>query len=264
MIIFPEKSSHYYTKDGKPIHSVPKKDGNGSRPTNIKDCRELGLLPSVTSCLSMKSKPGLEIWKISQGILSAITLPRIPEETDDAFVKRVVEDMGKESQAATEFGSSVHQAAELIHLNGPTVALDASVEPFIAGYRDWFKENVKEVIWAEKVLTNLYVGYAGCADLLYRNKEGIVVLADIKTQNVKDKVRVYPEWEVQLAAYSKCGTGYIMNPVFPTQLQSIVIDSGKPALPHIHDWPQEGAARAFEAFRACHTLWQFEKGYYFS
>jgi hypothetical protein len=54
--------SHWYALDGKPVHTLPTKDGDGVRPTTIRDARKMGLLPSVTNIISQWDKPQLTRW----------------------------------------------------------------------------------------------------------------------------------------------------------------------------------------------------------
>jgi hypothetical protein len=53
---------HWYTKDGRPCHKVPKKTGEGERDTTVADARKMGLVPSVTGIIDLIDKPGLVKW----------------------------------------------------------------------------------------------------------------------------------------------------------------------------------------------------------
>jgi hypothetical protein len=55
-------SSHWYSLDGKPCHTVPNKDGDGTRTTTLRDARKLQLLPSVTTIIGILDKPQLTKW----------------------------------------------------------------------------------------------------------------------------------------------------------------------------------------------------------
>jgi len=72
-----EKSSHWYLKSGEPYHQVLRADGKGLRDVTLKDAKKVGAMRSVTSVLRVVAKPGLESWKIEQGIMSALTLPSL-------------------------------------------------------------------------------------------------------------------------------------------------------------------------------------------
>ena len=68
------ESTHWYDKAGQPRYTVIGANGN-ERPTTLRDARKDGLVPSVTTVMSVAAKPGLEAWKLNQAFLSALTLP---------------------------------------------------------------------------------------------------------------------------------------------------------------------------------------------
>lgn len=264
-ITLPEKSAHWYRRDGVPCHEVPKKDGKGMRSVNLRYDRSLDLLPSVTNVLSVKAKPGLDNYKIEQALMAAVTLPRLDGENEDAFMERVVVDMEAHMRDAAEFGTKIHKYCEQFHLGNS--AEDSELEPYAADYKRWFTENVKEVLWAEKVLVNEKVGYAGTADLLVRFNDNRIALSDLKTQGIKSRVtktkgtikndpNYYETWEYQLVSYGNC------LDAGPDAYMSIVIDSLEPGPCHVYEWPLEGRRKAWRSFLACHYLWCADKNYW--
>ena len=46
-----EPAGHWYSKEGKPVHTQIKKDG-GERNTTLADAKKLGLYPSVTTIMN--------------------------------------------------------------------------------------------------------------------------------------------------------------------------------------------------------------------
>src|SRR6476469_5111583 len=98
-----QPASHWYLRDGQPFHEIAKKDGSGKRAATLADARKVGALPSVTNVLGVLAKPGLDAWKIEQGIVAALTLPRGNDEPLDAFARRVVVDMGEQVEKAADF-----------------------------------------------------------------------------------------------------------------------------------------------------------------
>ena len=48
------------------MHEVPRASGEGMRPTDVRDAKRLGLLPSVTNILGGLAKPGIDAWKRNQ------------------------------------------------------------------------------------------------------------------------------------------------------------------------------------------------------
>jgi len=248
IIVIPESNSHWYRRDGSSIHTTIGKNGL-PRPTNLKDAREHGYLPSVTSILKVKSKPQLEAWKQEQAIMAALTLPRSHDEPEDMFAKRVVQDMDRQGKEAAEFGTRIHNYIERTHLNIPHQG-EFDLLEYCRSYSTWFGENITEVIHAEKVLVNDRENYAGTVDLVAIHKEWGRIVLDVKTQKVKDKPNFYFEWALQLAAYGNC----IEEPV---KLVSCIIDSGKPAEPVFKVW--EDYDGALKAFQCCHYLWRYER-----
>ena len=96
--------SHWYLQDGRPFHEIANASGTGNRAVTLRDARKVLAFPSVTNVLGVLAKPGLDAWKIEQGIMAALTLPRRPDEPLDAFARRVVEDMGEQVEKAADLG----------------------------------------------------------------------------------------------------------------------------------------------------------------
>src|SRR5688572_8327342 len=85
------ESGHWYDRTGKPCYEVRGANGN-LRPATLRDARKHGWVPGVSSICQMEHKPQLVRWQVDQGVMAAITLPRIPGEDDDAFKVRVLQD----------------------------------------------------------------------------------------------------------------------------------------------------------------------------
>ena len=156
------QSNHWYTRDARPAHTVRARDGT-ERPTTLRDARQLGLVPSVTTVLSVIAKPQLETWKVRQGILAALTLPRAEGETDEAYLDRVLADSRQQAIDAADEGSRIHAAIEdhfagrLIpaHYVPHAVAARDALNAMFPGVDDW----IAEQRFAHPS------GYGGCCDL---------------------------------------------------------------------------------------------------
>ncbi len=79
------ESGHWYAADGSPTYKIIGKNGK-ERNTTVRDARELGLKPSVTTILGIIGKPGLNTWLQQQVLLAALTLPRIAGETEENWL----------------------------------------------------------------------------------------------------------------------------------------------------------------------------------
>ena len=75
--------SHWYLQDGRPFHEIANASGTGNRPVTLRDARKVLAFPSVTNVLGVLAKPGLDAWKIEQGIMAALDsgLAPVPSAT---------------------------------------------------------------------------------------------------------------------------------------------------------------------------------------
>jgi hypothetical protein len=187
-----QENGHWYTKDGHPAYTTIGK--TGERPTTLRDARKLGLLPSVTTINGMLSKAGLDTWKQQQVLLAALTLPRADGEAEEDWLKRVMQDSKATGREAAERGTAIHAIIEgyfeQVYMPEKPAYLDEIDKAL--------KEAFGEQLWlSEKSFANS-LGFGGKCDLM--SKEGFIV--DFKTKEVDlDKIDVYFEMEMQLAAY---------------------------------------------------------------
>lgn len=254
MKLFNPDSTHWYKPDGQPMHHVAGAGGE-MRPTTIRDARKLGLLPSVTNILGVIGKPELTAWLQEQAVLAALTLPRLPGEAENEFAKRVVADAQSVRDQAAAFGTEIHRGAERVAL---TMEVDDQnpVAPWLKKIRQWHQANCARLVWAERTLVNLDIGYAGTADLLIEHQKHGLTLVDIKTQGVKPgmQAKAYRTWCYQLAAYrAALGAG--------VTCLNLMINSREAADPVEHRWSEDEMQRGWAAFLAAQTLWCIEKSY---
>jgi hypothetical protein len=246
-------STHWYTRDGRAMHTVKDKRGN-DRATTLRDARKLDLLPSVTAVLGIIAKEQLVAWKIEQALLSALTLPRMENEPLDSYAQRVVEDSQDRTNTAMEFGTDFHAGAQRVALNPAELQDSEPAYPWLVYYRDWLSKAAERVIWAERILVNSPEGYAGTADLLMVHRSHGLCLVDIKTQGVKDSPRIYPSWCYQLAAY-RAAIGKDLRCL------NLVVNSAEPGPVTEHVWSLAELQEGWEVFRSAHRIWRFEKNF---
>ena len=191
------EGGHWYTKDGQPMHFVPRASGSGTRPTTIHDARKLGLVPSVTKVIGdVLRKPGLEKYMIEQAVLAVVTAPDRRFETLDQKIYRVLEEEGDaDAKAARDRGSAIHEALEL-RLSGQPCRAD--IEPWIAPAIPDLQalghvESIEKVVIGD--------GYGGKVDLIIKSPEGIIVI-DHKTARKLPEKGSWFEHRLQLAAYA--------------------------------------------------------------
>lgn len=290
LIIRPEKSAHWYLKDGTPFYEVPKLDGSGPRPTTIRDAFKAGAYRSVTNVLGVLDKPGLDAWKQEQVVLSALTLPREENEDEHTFAARAMRDSDEQAKKAADAGTALHDLAGgwlmtgAIAVNEDSEAreigdLRPTMGNLLAPFQEWCRMNLDQdqgmVMPPESVMLNHQHGYAGRVDFPVRLRDSSIAILDLKTQDVKlnqakkalgePKPAFYDEWAMQLAAYSRCifADGSYPPPM-PWRLISLVMDRTRPGL-YEKEWtdpanPLPSSESHFQAFLAASRVWSYFKG----
>jgi len=151
-----------------------------------------GLVPSVTSILSVIRYEHLETWYIKK------SLERYCATGDMA------EAVAYRDTTAADFGTACHSLVEA-HLTGNacTVGHDrrhqAAVEPLLR----WLDRNVAEVVLCEAPFADSVLCYGGTADMLLRLTGGRLLLADVKCKKHSRKYPMQPDicYKYQLSAY---------------------------------------------------------------
>lgn len=261
-IITAEDKGHWYSHAGQPRHYTPyadKKREGELRKTTLRDAKREGYLPSVTSILQIINKPGLELWKLEQCLMAALTLPRAEAESEDGFAKRVVEDMKAQTKEAARKGTNLHNAAER-YLQRKSLYLDDATSKLFVPVQKWIDEEVEEVILTETVQVHQKEQYAGTIDLIAILKSYGPAIVDFKTQQTKAKPIFYDEWALQLESYRQAYLDTYPKASFPALL-SVIIASDEPREVQIHQWPNEDTEDRIQAFNAAHTLWRWSRSY---
>ena len=238
-------STHWYTRDGAPMYTVPSKKDGTPRNTTLRDAREMDLVPSVTTILNVAAKPGLNVWLQEQAILAALTLPRGEVETESAWLKRVVQDSKAQARDAADLGTEIHEAVQSfyegrkaskfpIHVLTCTKAIESHY-----GAREWI---------AERSFCH-EMGFGGKVDL---HTDGIVI--DIKTKDFEDasKVTGYDEHLMQLAAY-RVGLG-----MPEARCANVFVSRTNADLSVIKEWAEEDLQRGWAMFCSLLKYWQIK------
>lgn len=189
------ESGHWYTREGAPAYTVIGKNGR-ERATTIRDAREHGWLPSVTTITACAARFGLETWKQQQVLLAALTLPRLDGEADSDFIKRVMADSKEQASKAAEHGTAIHAAVER-HYAGQDAVPEYA--PWVKAAVECVQQAFGEQEWKpEKSFADLLNGYGGKVDL---HSDKAVV--DFKTKDGDlSGVKLWDDHFMQLAAYS--------------------------------------------------------------
>lgn len=263
-----DEGGHWYHRDGRPCYQVPGR-GGVMRDFNLRWDRGLQAVPSVTTVTSCIAKSALETWKVRQGILAALTLPRLDGEDDDAFIARVIEDSKQQAKAAAEEGSRIHDACERI-VKGESIAekYRPHAEAAVAELRRLFPD-VNDWV-AEKSFAHP-LGFGGKVDL-HSPSTGIV--ADYKTKDGDfTELDAYGKpkklaWDqhIQLAAY-QVGLGLWLHDIphaprgTPVQCANIFVSRTHPGAVRSHVWSPDDIAEGWATFEAALRLWKILRKY---
>jgi hypothetical protein len=248
------ESVHWYNQDGSPQYTVKAKDGS-DRPTTLRDARKFNLIPSVTTCLKVLAKPGLEIWKNEQMLLSALTLPRAPDESEKAFIARIVADSKETAKMAAERGTRIHESIEAWFDGVRPIEHQEIAEAFDKAITAHFNAP-SDILWNTERAFASPLGYGGKIDLYCDPHKGIPngVVLDAKTKEFgpDDEVVGYDEHLMQLVAYRH---GLNLPKARCANVFASVTHKG---LIRIVEWSEEELERGWEMFKHCLALWQLK------
>ena len=252
-------SSHWYTLEGKPMHTVPTADGKDTRPTNVRDARKLHLAPSVTNVLGVLAKEQLATWKVNQAILCSLVNPKGQQEPEDSYCKRISSMSMEQVFDAAALGSSIHAGIEMFLKDGSEP--DEQVAPYVKPVTDWILSKSLKVHACEKILVDAKYGYAGTADLLFKfgsDGQGFGVI-DFKTRKSEPgkKMSSWDTEPLQLAAYAHTAWGEEALP--DCLIANILISTTEPGRFEVvkHTDPH----KHFDAFIATLKVWRYMKKY---
>ena len=241
------ESGHWYTQEGEPMYTIVGVNGK-ERNTTLADARKLGLVPSVTGIIGVSAKPGLEEWKIKEGIKSAMVLNIESDETIDEYVRRCREHSKLVGQKSAERGSEIHYEIEEGFASGK------ESDSYLA-ILDWLDTQYPFAPWIAEASFCAKEGYGGKIDLY--SESGIFI--DFKTKDDlrgKDPKRlVFDEHGMQLSAYVQ-GCGFDK-----AERISIFVDREDTSLIACHVWDEETHSKHKDMFNALLTYWKLTKNY---
>jgi hypothetical protein len=256
-------SSHWYSLDGKPCHTVPNKDGE-ARATTLRDARKLQLLPSVTTIIGILDKPQLTRWKMREAAKAALNVPPPQgEEPLDRFADRAIEFAMSQVGEAADLGSRIHTAIENL-MRGSAEEAPADLIPYVKPVITWMREKGIRVTHSEIVLVNPIHGFAGRVDSLFTwgpvDAPNMGIL-DFKTKKTKpdEKVEAYDEHTLQLAAYA--ATHYGAEYLDRVLAANLFISSTEPGRMEVVKHDKARLVEAYHAFTQMCAVWRFRKGY---
>lgn len=224
------------------------------RPTTLRDAKKLKLYPSVTTVIDILDKPGLNRWKETQVLESALTLPRGKTDTDTIYMAKIREDAKALSLLARDEGARIHDSLE-------SVFKDRVVDQRYRKLSNKVKASVCEYFgtsegWKAETSFSYDLGYGGKVDLnnvLFNVVADFKTKEEFKTKNDKIIKMAYDEQCIQLAAYAQ---GLHMP---NARLVNIFVDYNGNTV--FHEWEKSEIDRAWEMFCLILKLWKLQKRY---
>jgi hypothetical protein len=244
-----QDAGHRYTRAGAPAYEQRAASG-GLRATDLRDARKHGLVPSVTTVLGVLAKPALTNWLVDQGVMAALTLPRIEGETETAFLARIKEDSKAQAKAAAEEGTRIHDALECAfkgdhypHFYQPHIdAVREELARLFPGVDDW----IAEASFAHES------GFGGKVDL-HSPSTGIVADYKGKDGDFSDGKKLAYDQHYQLAAYNR---GLLLP---PSLCANIFVSRTHPGRVASHVWKREEVDHGWEVFAGALQVWKLLK-----
>ncbi|MCP4649594.1 MAG: hypothetical protein GY853_05885 [PVC group bacterium] len=249
--------AHWYKLDGTLV--------NGA---TVRDARKHNLYPSVTTVLGILAKPGLDIWKTDQAILSALTFPNPDNAKEYELLKLIKDDSKEQSKVAMEKGTLIHNLTERIIKKDEIgysaykyelMSIDDEFENKILkiakSIEFTFYQILDKPIYIEESFVDLQYGFAGRPDLLSYLLNNDIGLFDHKTQSTKkgEKIKKYPEWLYQLAACN------ILTCRQANRFFNTVISTTEPGRVELVEWKQAEIDHAEEVFLTMLKLFKLIK-----
>ena len=245
-----QESGHWYTREGLPRYTVIGKNGK-ERNTTLRDARAENLVPSVTTILNVAAKPALTQWVQKQVLLAALTLPRKPDEPEDDYIDRIMEDSKEQGRAAADAGTDIHASIQGFY-EGKVISRH---QQHVQGCVTIIREHFGDQGWIPERSFAHETGFGGKCDLHVPSGQGIVV--DIKTKEFgqSDKINAYDEHLMQLSAY-RVGLG-IPN----ARCANAFVSRSVPGLVEIIEWSAEDLNRGWNMFYHLLTYWRLKHSY---
>lgn len=242
---------HAYDRDGQPRYYVTAKSGN-ERATTVSDCKKNGWLPSVTEVLRIIDKPALTNWLVDQGIMAALTLPRIDGEPESSLLGRIKADSGAQAKAAAEEGSRIHDAIEC-HFKGEPYP--AKYKPHVDGARRELWRLFPGVTdWVSEQSFGHPLGFGGKVDL-HSPSTGIVADFKGKDGDFSNGKKLAYDQNWQLAAYQ---SGLLLR---RSVCANVFVSRTHPGAVSGHVWTENKIDEGWRVFCAALELWKALKNF---
>lgn len=170
------------------------------------------MLPRVTGILNIIEKQGLRTWAMNMALdylrahinttdtgspAEAVRNALSPEALNE-LLENASHAHEQKRDTAADYGVEAHALLQQLYID-PETAVPDEFRPVVDAWEEWIDNAGLKIIGTELSMYyyNDAFSFAGTADLLAVNSDGIPVICDYKTG-----ANVYPEYALQMAAYS--------------------------------------------------------------
>jgi len=170
------------------------------------------MLPRVTGILNIIEKQGLRTWAMNMALdylrehinttdtgspAEAVRNALSPEALNE-LLENARHAHEQKRDTAADYGVEAHALLQQLYID-PETAVPDEFRPVVDAWEEWIDNAGLKIIGTELSMYyyNDAFSFAGTADLLAVNSDGIPVICDYKTG-----ANVYPEYALQMAAYS--------------------------------------------------------------
>lgn len=255
--------SHWYDKTGKACHTQPTKKGakNPTRPTNITDARQLGLLPSITTIMGVVDNPALNRWRQTKIVEWCFAATPGPEETLEQFTAVALEKAFEEVADAADLGTQTHANIEAYSRGEPMPHQGQPFELAWAGLLRFEAAGYK-VDKSEVSVVCPQHGYAGTTDCAVTRGEkcGIVDFKTIRTtpgKPLSNRFAHLPQISAYHVAYW-CNGGIITDNGFGA---NVYISTTEPGRVEVVEYTAQEMRDAFDMFLSAANIWRYANKY---
>tara|TARA_R110000822_G_scaffold137399_3_gene274879 strand:- start:991 stop:1719 length:729 start_codon:yes stop_codon:yes gene_type:complete len=234
------------------VESVPMANGKGHRKPTLRDARKHGWVCGVTTIIKVMHAEQLVRWRINQHILAALTLDRQPEESDDAYLRRVADDAATHGRDAAEEGTRIHEALER-HYRGETY--DRTYSAHVDAVSGLIESHCgPDAAWLPEGGVTHPMGYGTKADLVSEKAGWLVDFKGKDFSSATVPTKTYESHAMQLAATRAC--------IAPELRCAIVyVSRDNPGLASFVEVPEPELKQGMAMFRGLLATWQAKTGH---
>ncbi len=266
---------HWYDRQGNPHHGA-----------GMRDARKNNLIPSVTTVLGFWKSAFLEDWAANQRLTKFCNyvvdkvvegertaeqameyLRVIANEEDKSEYKKqqiaMIRDLGNSRLTeSAEFGTAVHYELEQYNLDTSYV-FEPEYAVYCNPYVDFYRQNIKQVLHAERTMASIELLAAGTVDLVYEGVDGFIHILDYKTRKISGTPS--NDWR-----FKDCSQMSIYAEIIKRELDldydpkcvSYGICSQNPGTTSVKFWSDEEQARGLEYYGHMAQCWCLQHKYF--